>query len=144
MKKEKLNINEEYKNKKSAILKIPIHKISTQDINTCALGTIQELPMTYLHDLVKMDKRILSCSADKGEVKDLTSGETIFKKPFWIRGITFTDSHIFIGASKLAERKKRCSKNLNGYVFQLNRSDFSEVKTFILPSAGQVNDMITC
>ncbi|MCH8329830.1 MAG: hypothetical protein IH946_00355 [Bacteroidetes bacterium] len=130
----------------SQILSIPLEKIETidkQEIDAIGNGTLIELPgLTHSHDIEPWQEQILLCSSHEGKIYTMQPLKMCLKAMDWVRGLTVTEKAIWVGASALADRKKRHKENVDSMLMRYSLPDFEKEFEIVLKGAGQVNDII--
>jgi len=97
---------------------------------------------THTHDIEPFDGTWLICLSHDGKIVRLDTGEPIFQKACWVRGLSQSDSSLFVGASQLAERSRRHDEGVDGTVIVINKADLQVTSEIVLSGAGQVNDLV--
>lgn len=113
------------------------------EIDALELGTIKTIKnLSNSHDLEPHNDTILCCASKDGWVIDTNNSQVLISEKNWVRGLAISDNTLWVGSSKLATRKRRHSKALNGSIHKYNLNDYSLVKSSELNESGQINDMI--
>ena len=82
------------------------------------------------------------CASHDGLLIRSDTGQPVTKIGDWTRGIAISENDIWVSASQYAKRSKRHSKRLDGYLYRIDKNNFEIRQKIVIPSAGQMNDMI--
>jgi len=132
--------------KESEIMSLPLSSIETTLKNNILLDTIADIKpvpgIHHSHDLEPYQDIFLMCASHDGLLIRSDTGQAVTKIGDWTRGIAISDNDIWVSASQYAQRSKRHSKILDGYLYRIDKDSFEIREKIVIPNAGQMNDMI--
>jgi hypothetical protein len=132
--------------KESEILEFPLpltEKPSKSHITIDQLAKMKQVPgIHHSHDLEPYQNYFLMCASHDGFLIRSDTGQTVTNIGGWTRGIAISQENIWVTASQYAKRSKRHSKKLDGYLYRINKDSFNISEIFVIPNAGQINDLL--
>lgn len=132
--------------KVSEIYEIPytsFENSSQQTILIDTLAKIYQVPdLFHSHDLEPYNDYFLMCASHNGFLVRSDTGKTLTRIGDWTRGIALSKNEIWVSASQYAKRSKRHSKNLDGYLYRVDRNNFNILEKIVITKAGQINDLL--
>jgi len=130
----------------SQVLFFPLTKtplVKGEIVDALKTGTIKEVPgFQHTHDLEKCNGKILLCASKEGLLVQMEDGRSLFHTDGFLRGIAEDEHGIWLGVSQMAPRKERHYSQLDGSLLLVDKKDYSLIKKFVVPGAGQVFDII--
>ena len=112
-------------------------------IDALEVGILENLHgVFHTHDFEKFNDDYLISSSNLGKIYSYNQKKFIKDIKPWTRGISVSNSHVFIGKSGMGKRKSRNSRYYDGEIFILDKSNLNIVRKIIIPKIGQLNDII--
>ena len=96
----------------------------------------------HTHDMEKFDDDYLISSSNLGKIYSYNKKKFIKDINPWTRGITVSNTQLFIGKSGMGKRKFRHSRYYNGEIFVLDKFNLTVIKKIVISKIGQLNDII--
>ena len=96
----------------------------------------------HTHDMEKFDDDYLISSSNLGKIYSYNKKKFIKDINPWTRGITVSNTQLFIGKSGMGKRKFRHSRYYNGEIFVLDKFNLNIIKKVVISKIGQLNDII--
>ena len=96
----------------------------------------------HTHDMEKFDDDYLISSSNLGKIYSYNKKKFIKDINPWTRGITSSNTQLFIGKSGMGKRKFRHSRYYDGEIFVLDKFSLNIIKKIVISKIGQLNDII--
>ena len=96
----------------------------------------------HTHDMEKFDDDYLISSSNLGKIYSYNKKKFIKDINPWTRGITVSNTQLFIGKSGMGKRKFRHSRYYDGEIFVLDKFNLNIIKKIVISKIGQLNDII--